>query len=397
MKIAIIGIGYIGTTCAAYASNNHEVICIDPKFQSTEIWHPETEVKAHIDKNKHKIITMKDVSTLEYHSFDFVQVCLPTEFNIEQGELDMSAVFGLLSELEKFKIEVKHLVVRSTLELSKITMLKDLVNRSNVINNLVLVPEFLREGSAYTDMTEPKITVIGCDNVLDDTFLSEISELIPLSSNYHKTSLEAAALCKMAFNAWRALKVAVGNEFFRLSSNLNIDPMQFHRIFVSDTFQNISAMYLKPGYPYGGPCLTKDTSALASFGTKVNINSEIWNATEKSNDHHADFIVDQIKKRLLKLNIKTIIFDSLEFKSGTHDYRNSQFINLAFLLSSAGYKIALSEYDKLKCDEIYKFLPKENITTQNFKGNKEIAIILTQKKNMNDYKEYSILSIDDIL
>ena len=97
------------------------------------------------------------------------------------------------------------------------------------------------------------------------------------------------------------------------------------------------------------------------------------------------------------INIKTIIFDSLEFKSGTHDYRNSQFINLAFLLSSAGYKIALSEYDKLKCDEIYKFLPKENITTQNFKGNKGIAIILTQKKNMNDYKEYSIISIDDIL
>ena len=193
--------------------------------------------------------------------------------------------------------------------------------------NIFVVPEFLREGSALNDFKNGEVLVIGKQKTAD---LASTKIVRKVFEKYFKTTVEmefqSAVYLKLLNNTWHATKVAFSNEWWRLAEKLGIpDIDQVYKGFVGDEKLNTSAKYMRPGGPYGGPCLTKDIAEFNNLDTGSI--QEITQAVVKSN---VSFI-EELSCRLIEACIDkhdSFSFDTLEFKSGTDDVRHSPLIDV---------------------------------------------------------------------
>jgi len=111
-------------------------------------------------------------------------------------------------------------------------------------------------------------------------------------------------------------------------------------IFCRDEKLNLSAYYMKPGFAFGGSCLTTDVPALLYRAKEVDLEMPVIQSILGSNQlqiHHAlEQIIDSGKKRIGLLGFS--------FKAGTDDLRESPIVILAEALLGKGYELRI--YDK---------------------------------------------------
>ena len=96
-------------------------------------------------------------------------------------------------------------------------------------------------------------------------------------------------------------------------------------VFFSDTKLNISTAYLRPGLPFGGSCLVKDTLGLAS-----EFNSAFFRTILDTNDNHIDGIVRSAD------GAESVGIIGITFKRNTNDVRFSIAIEVARRLERNG-------------------------------------------------------------
>jgi GDP-mannose 6-dehydrogenase len=147
-------------------------------------------------------------------------------------------------------------------------------------------------------------------------------------------------MVKYVCNTWHALKVCFGNEIGTLSRRLGIDGYEVMRLFLMDTKQNVSGMYLKPGFAYGGSCLPKDVRGLLYQAKSVDYNAPLLSAIPGSNERH----IDEGYKIVTSFKKKKIGFLGLAFKGSTDDLRESPLVLLAERLIGKGYELLI--YDR---------------------------------------------------
>lgn len=58
----------------------------------------------------------------------------------------------------------------------------------------------------------------------------------------------------------------------------------------------IGGKYLNYGYGYGGPCFPRDNRALGHYAASIGIEPLIPRATDKSNQHHGEVMVERLLK-----------------------------------------------------------------------------------------------------
>jgi GDP-mannose 6-dehydrogenase len=133
------------------------------------------------------------------------------------------------------------------------------------------------------------------------------------------TSLGTAELVKYADNAFHALKVAFANEIGSICKSFGVDSHEVMRIFAADNKLNISPLYLRPGFAFGGPCLPKDLRALCAAAHRAGLELPLLASVLPSNSLHLqrarDLVLATRKRRVGVLG--------LVFKSDTDDLRES--------------------------------------------------------------------------
>src|SRR6266581_1915076 len=125
---------------------------------------------------------------------------------------------------------------------------------------IVFNPEFMREGTSLEDFARPPFTIVGCEDADTADLMKEV--YAGVDANFIHTSIRTAEMVKYVSNAYHALKVCFANEIADLCSALGPDPHEVMRIFATDRKLNISDVYLRPGFAFGGSCLPKDVRAL---------------------------------------------------------------------------------------------------------------------------------------
>jgi GDP-mannose 6-dehydrogenase len=205
---------------------------------------------------------------------------------------------------------------------------------------VVYCPVFFREGSAVADYLAPPRIVIGervpgaarhllglCDGIDAPIFF---------------TSFETAELAKLADNALHALKVGFANEIGRYAARLGVEPSTVSQILLADGRPG-QPSYLRPGAPFGGPCLPKDTHALSQAMREAGVAAPLIAGVLDSNAEHLRFLLDEIGRRAPPA--ARLLLVGLTFKDDTDDIRASPSVDLAEALLERRYRLAIHDPD----------------------------------------------------
>ena len=325
--IGVIGLGYVGITSAiCFHKLGQEILGIDVDNQKIKdlkkgiIHIKDDKLEKYFNKHYSEITFESDINKISDCSE--ILICVPTE-GID-GSLDLRIVNQVLDKIDN--LSSFNIWIRSTIDSPKV--FNKLNSKSS---NIFSFPEFLREGKCWDDFFDPPLLVLGGDNC-ERTLLYDI-----LAKSIRKPdicNLHEAITIKIISNAFHALKVTFVNELSNIKWIDSIDLEKVMDIFTSDNKLNISSAYLKPGLPFGGPCLPKDTLALSSLIKRENDNGKnvnLFHSVIESNNFIHKKIADRIS------NFKSsgsIGFYGIEFKPNTGDIRNSPILKIIELINN---------------------------------------------------------------
>ena len=350
MDISIFGLGYVGcVSLGCLAQNGHHVIGVDVS---------ESKVQ-QINNGRATIVEQKiDDIIKEQHcekrieaTTDFKYAILNSEISIiavgtpssPKGHLDLEHIFKVaadfgevLREKDSFHIvAIRSTVMPGTCE-KFARIIEDASGKKNDIDFAVVDnPEFLREGTAVTDYYNPPLTLIGSNSETAASKMAALYEQLP--AEIIVTDVRVAEIMKYVNNTYHALKISFANEIGNICSALDIDSYTVMDIFCKDKQLNISPYYLKPGFAYGGSCLSKDLKGLQTLAHDLYVKTPVINSIDKTNEIQIQRAVSIISKYYGK----KIGMLGLSFKAGTDDLRNSPSVELVEILIGKGFDITL--------------------------------------------------------
>ena len=177
MNVSIFGLGYVGcVTAACLAKDGHKVVGVDivsGKVERLASGHP-TVIETGLEKliaeaSKSGKLTATTDGRAAVQKTDASIICVGTP-NSRDGSLDLSAVrqtAELIGRAMAEKMERHVVILRSTVPAGTCENLllpalhPDNTHASLFDCDLVIVPEFLREGCAIADYYDPPFVVVG--------------------------------------------------------------------------------------------------------------------------------------------------------------------------------------------------------------------------------------------
>ncbi|NLR69402.1 nucleotide sugar dehydrogenase [Novosphingobium sp. ERN07] len=356
MKIAILGLGYVGCTAAGcIASQGHHVLGIDVSAGKVDtlnagrspVYEPGLDDLIGKARAEGRLDAVTEIGN-KLDDADIAIVCVGTPSGVD-GAHNMSFIVqvtrAIAASIKPDRAQPLTVVYRSTMRPGTTeqmilpifrTALGDACDR---LVELVYNPEFLREATAIEDYFHPPKIVLG---TIDGTPSEKMVALHDgIEAPIFHVGIREAEITKFVDNTWHAVKVAFANEVGRVCQNLDISARQVHQIFVSDTKLNISPYYTRPGGPFGGSCLPKDVRALQHIAADTGAQTHLVDSLLRSNDAHKHHQFLQVTQGLEPG--ARVLLVGLSFKADTDDLRESPAVDMARKLLDAGY--ALDVYD----------------------------------------------------
>jgi GDP-mannose 6-dehydrogenase len=354
MKVAVFGLGYVGTvTAACLAANGHDVWGVDPdelkvaavSSGRSPVVEPGLEAllaKSVSSGNLHA--TVSPLEALEGADASLLCVGTPSTSN---GETNLSYIYRVVEDvIQPLKASgsgkgFHAIVIRSTVPPGTVedvtAILQAAFQGSGTDVAVAMCPEFLREGTGIADFYSPPYTVIGSSDLRAIDVVSRLFSF--LESPVRVVHPRTAEALKYACNAFHATKISFANELGRVFGRLGVDSREVMEIFCEDDRLNISPKYLRPGFAFGGSCLPKDLRSLLYLARSESIDIPLLSGTLASNRLSIDEAVD----RVVAGDGNRIALLGLSFKAGSDDLRESPYVDLAETLLGKGYEVRIHD------------------------------------------------------
>src|SRR5262249_25901460 len=267
MKVAVLGLGYVGTVAAAcLAANGHDVWGVDVDTAKLDdiragrspVAEPGLDklvARAVADGALHA--TTSDVDALD--EADVSLVCVGTP-STARGGTDLTYIQRAVDEVaaamrvvrppasDHHSVVIRSTVPPGTVEDVVVPALTTGLAGTDIAVGAAMCPEFLREGSGVADFYAPPFVVVG---TTDPNVAETVTNLLAfLDKPVRVVDVRVAEALKYACNAFHATKVSFANEIARLFRLLGIDSREVMSLFCEDHVLNISPSYLRPGFAF---------------------------------------------------------------------------------------------------------------------------------------------------
>jgi GDP-mannose 6-dehydrogenase len=358
MKIAIFGLGYVGSvTAAGLAARGHDVCGVDVDPAKVELIGSGRSpvVEPGLDQliaeavASGKLTATTDPATALDRA-DVSLICVGTPSS-PRGATDLSYVLRAVADIRSALATVRPpesgfhaVVVRSTVPPGTGDSFVQQAFAAGTLPpgwavGTAMCPEFLREGSGVADFFDPPFLVVG-------TAEERVSESLGrmfgfLDRELTVVDVRSAEALKYACNAFHAVKVSFANELARIFRAYGVDSREVMRVFSQDTVLNISPAYLMPGFAFGGSCLPKDLRALLDMARTNVLDVPLLAGTLLTND----LVVSDVVDRLVAGPCRAVALLGLSFKANTDDLRESPNVELAERLIGKGFDVRV--YDPI--------------------------------------------------
>lgn len=201
---------------------------------------------------------------------------------------------------------------------------------------LVVNPEFLREGSAVYDFFHPDRVVIGARSGSAAEAVASLYESLGCPVLF--TDMASAQLIKYASNAFLAMKISFINEISRIAGRVGADIRAVAEGVGLDV--RIGADFLEPGLGYGGSCFPKDVSALVALAESRGVHPELLRAALAVNARQREYAVQVLQEALGGIAGKRICVLGLAFKPETDDVREAPALDVIAALCRGGAQVS---------------------------------------------------------
>lgn len=353
MRVAVFGLGYVGTvTAACLASRGHDVVAVDvdtAKVAALDGGHSpvvEPGLSALVaDGVRRGLLSASACATEALAGRDISLVCVGTPTSAHSG-VNLTFVRRVFDDLAVALPNADPpdggfhtVVVRSTVPPGTVddldAGLQAALAGSGVQAGTAMCPEFLREGSAIADFNGPPYTVIGTGSRRVAAVVRGL--LAFLDCPVRVVDVRTAEALKYACNSFHATKVAFSNELGRILREVGVDAREVMALLCQDHQLNISPRYLRPGFAFGGSCLPKDLRCLLHVARMHSIDAPLLSGTLMTNA----LSVTDVVERIVAGEGRTVAMLGLSFKTNSDDLRESPYVDLAETLLGKGYELRI--------------------------------------------------------
>jgi GDP-mannose 6-dehydrogenase len=354
MRVAVLGLGYVGTvTAACLATNGHDVWGVDIDAAKVDdiragrspVVEPGLDTlvaRAVADNTLHATTSRLDA----LDGTDVSVVCVGTP-STARGGADLTYIRRAVDEIvaalrvvrppasRHHSVVIRSSVPPGTVEEMVVPALTTGLAGTDIAVGAAMCPEFLREGSGIADFFAPPFVVVG---TADPAVAETVSGLLAfLDQQVRVVDVRVAEALKYACNAFHATKVSFVNEIARLLRSLGVDSREVMSLFCEDHVLNIAASYLRPGFAFGGSCLPKDLRSLLHLARMSGVDLPLLAGTLATNE----LVISEAVNRVVACDARSVALLGLSFKMNTDDLRESPNVELAERLIGKGFDVRI--------------------------------------------------------
>lgn len=334
MKVLIVGIGFVGlTTACVLASRDAEVFITDLSddkldlVMAGELPFFETGLKELLERGLSNG-SIKRYTASVVPDLTIIAVGTPSR---KDGSIDLSYVESAISSCNSLLAAGSLVAIKSTVVPGTTRGLQNSSKADRL--ELLMIPEFLREGTAVRDALQPDRNVIGART--KDVAIRAAEVLGVRIDSCIITSTDSAEMIKYLSNAFLATCISFTNEFFScFNSDYDVDIKAVLKGWHLDRRFSVNGAsgvgltdYLIPGLGFGGSCFPKDVRALNHIlkdsGTAESIINSVLKVNRTTLEQTASWVKSQIPSD------EPFVILGMGFKENTDDIRESPSIALA--------------------------------------------------------------------
>ena len=389
IKIAIIGLGYVGMPLAAAFSSKFKVFGFD--LNSTRI----NELKSGFDRTLEldesamkKVLESGMNFSSELDSIkeaNFFIVTVPTPID-EHKNPDLSPLKGASTSVAKVLKKGDIVVFESTVypgaSLEFCAPILESVSglRLGVDFEIGYSPERINPGDKEHTVTKITKIVSGSSPKALKTIKEVYSSVIE-AGIFEASSIRVAEAAKVIENTQRDINIAFVNELKMIFDRMGIDTMEVLK--AARTKWNF--LPFEPGL-VGGHCIGVDPYYLTHKAEAVGHNPEIILAGRRINDNMGAYHASQIVKKMIKngLRIKDakVLILGITFKQNCPDIRNSKVLDVIGELSEFGCAVSVCD-PWARADEVKSFYNLELSTPKDASGYECVVLAVNHEQFRN--------------
>lgn len=368
LRIGVIGCGRVGSVIAAkIASDNKTRVLVWDKIKPLAQMLAAGIAPFPAEPGIQEILFGGEYSTVEvsddFSGCDAVFIVVNTPSN-DDGTFNHSRVSDALSLIPSGCWAI----IVSTLSPGTC----QLWNQGEGRKRLVYAPAFIKQGSILNDLNTADFALVGSERDapglydkgerLPEDLVRCLRLVWPDNVGIKAVSLEEAELVKVAINGYLTSKIAFG---IAIAERCRARGLNAARVLDAiGTDERIGHGCLRPGGTYGGPCLPRDSHALAAACESLR-EAMLWN------EQQCQELVDSVCCRAKINGGGPIGVIGLTYKPGTDITTKSFGLRVAKQLTDSGYEVKTydlqlgGDVTALSCDITIAGLPLPFETTIN--------------------------------
>lgn len=348
IKIAVIGLGYVGLPLAVELGKKYPTLGFDIK---------EARVQELLGgKDSTKEVTSEDLAQAGQLQFshlgkdlqecNFYIIAVPTPID-KHKQPDLSPLQGASTLIGRVLIKGDTVVYESTVypgateEVCVPILEKESGLRFNLDFTVGYSPERINPGDKKHSLTTiTKVTSGSTEEAAG--YIDKVYASIVTAGTYKARSIKVAEAAKVIENTQRDVNIALVNELALIFKRMDIDTNEV--LDAASTKWNF--LPFRPGL-VGGHCIGVDPYYLTHKAQETGYNPEMILAGRRINDNMGIYVVSQVVKLMLnkQIHIKgsKVLILGLTFKENCPDVRNTKVVDVIRELES--YNTEVSVYD----------------------------------------------------
>lgn len=351
IKIAVIGLGYVGLPLARLFSTKYQTVGFDmnqTRVDALMTGHDATlEVSDELLQeaiHKHGFVCTTDLEKIKDCNFYVVAVPTPVDHN---NRPDLRPLWGASETVGKVISKGDIVVYESTVYpgvteeeclpvVERISGLK-----YNVDFYAGYSPERINPGDKEHTVEKIKKVTSGSTPEIAD-LVDNVYNSVLINGTHKAPSIKVAEASKIIENSQRDVNIAFMNELAKIFNAMDID--------TNDVIEAASSKWnfikLKPGL-VGGHCISVDPYYLIQKAQVYGVLPRVMSAARRLNDGMGDYVANQVIKLMNKKGVLVkdahILLLGITFKENCPDIRNTKIVDIYSTLRE--YTSNITVYD----------------------------------------------------